>query len=430
MEPKLPHLEEERENFAFFERIETPDRSEVKLDTIKGSQQIQPLFEFSGACAGCGETPYLKLMTQLLGDRVIVANATGCSSIYGGNLPTTPWARDRLGRGPAWANSLFEDNAEFGLGIRLALDHETELARALVSRMSERIGEELAAALLNADQTDDAGIAAQRARVQELKGVLESRDDDDARNLLAVADALVRKSVWIVGGDGWAYDIGFGGLDHVLASNRNVKILVLDTEVYSNTGGQASKSTPRGAVAKFAAAGKPIGKKDLGMIAANYGNVYVAHVAIGADNMQTIKAFAEAEAYDGPALIIAYSTCIEHGIDMKTSMTHQLEAVRSGYWPLYRYDPRHAASGDHPLQLDSKKPSIPLKEFEDKEARFAMLSRTRPAEADELMRLAQDDVDERWRLYEQLAGVERVAPGEIEHDGQASSAPSGEEVER
>ena len=430
MEPKLPHLEQERANFAFFEQIATPERSEIKLDTIKGSQQIQPLFEFSGACAGCGETPYLKLMTQLFGDRLLVANATGCSSIFGGNLPTTPWSRDRFGRGPAWANSLFEDNAEFGLGMRLALDHETAFAKELVARLSDRIGGDLASALVDADQTDEAGIAAQRVRVAELKGLLEGQDDDDARNLLAVADSLVRRSVWIVGGDGWAYDIGFGGLDHVLASNRNVKILVLDTEVYSNTGGQASKSTPRGAVAKFAAAGKPVGKKDLGMIAANYGNVYVAHVAIGGDNMQTIKAFTEAESYDGPALIIAYSTCIEHGIDMATSMTHQLEAVRSGYWPLFRYDPRHAASGDRPLQLDSKKPTIPLKEFANKEARFAMLARSRPAAAEELMGLAQEDVDERWRLYEQLAGVERVAPGEIERNGHARPTPPNEEAER
>ncbi|MGZ4108280.1 MAG: pyruvate:ferredoxin (flavodoxin) oxidoreductase [Actinomycetota bacterium] len=417
MEPKLPHLEEERANYAFFERIPTPERREVKLDTIKGSQQIQPLFEFSGACAGCGETPYLKLLTQLFGDRMVVANATGCSSIYGGNLPSTPWSRDRFGRGPAWANSLFEDNAEFGLGMRVALDHEAAHARGLVERLRDHIGDGLAGAILDADQSSEDGIAEQRERVAELKGKLEALETDDARTLLDIADGLVRKSVWIVGGDGWAYDIGFGGLDHVLASDRNVKVLVLDTEVYSNTGGQASKATPRGAVAKFAAAGKAVGKKDLGMLAADYGNVYVAHVALGADNMQTIKAFLEAEAYDGPALIIAYSTCIEHGIDMATSMSHQLEAVRSGYWPLYRYDPRHAATDDHPFQLDSKKPTIPLREFESKEARFAMLHRSRPAEAERLLELAQEDVDERWHFYEQLAGVERIAPGEMTPGG-------------
>jgi pyruvate-ferredoxin/flavodoxin oxidoreductase len=414
MEPKLPHLEEERANYAFFEEIPTPERRDVKLDTIKGSQQIKPLFEFSGACAGCGETPYLKLLTQLFGDRMVVANATGCSSIYGGNLPSTPWSTDALGRGPAWANSLFEDNAEFGLGMRVALDHEAAYARELVERLREVIGPELAAAILEAEQDTEDGIADQRERVARLRERLAGVDTDDARSLLGIAGGLVRKSVWIVGGDGWAYDIGFGGLDHVLASDRNVKVLVLDTEVYSNTGGQASKATPRGAVAKFAAAGKAVGKKDLGMIAANYGNVYVAHIALGADNMQTIKALMEAEAYDGPALVIAYSTCIEHGIDMATSMTHQLEAVRSGYWPLYRYDPRHAATGDHPLQLDSKKPTIPVREFASKEARFAMLARSRPQDSERLLGLAQDDVDERWHLYEQLAGVERIAPGEME----------------
>jgi pyruvate-ferredoxin/flavodoxin oxidoreductase len=434
MAPKLPHLDEERANYAFFDRIPTPERRDVKLDTIKGSQRIEPLFEFSGACAGCGETPYLKLLTQLFGDRMVVANATGCSSIYGGNLPTTPWSRDRFGRGPAWANSLFEDNAEFGLGMRLALDHEEAYARELVTRLRDAVGADLAAELLQADQTTEDGIHAQRGRVAELKRRLTELDSDDARALADLADALVRRSVWIVGGDGWAYDIGFGGLDHVLASGRNVKVLVLDTEVYSNTGGQASKSTPRGAVAKFAAAGKRVGKKDLGMIAADYGNVYVAHVALGADNMQTIKALLEAEAYDGPALVIAYSTCIEHGIDMATSMTHQVEAVRSGYWPLYRYDPRHGATGDHPFQLDSKKPTIPVRDFEGKEARFAMLRRSRPEEAEELLRLAQEDVDERWRFYEQLAGVERTAPSAAgassrpHTNGDATTARASEEV--
>jgi pyruvate-ferredoxin/flavodoxin oxidoreductase len=384
---------------------------------------LEPLFEFSGACAGCGETPYLKLLSQMYGDRILVANATGCSSIYGGNLPTTPWATDDEGRGPAWANSLFEDNAEFGLGLRLSLDQQTALARSLLERLASSVGEELARAILDAAQDDETGLAEQRERVAELRRALEAREDDDARNLLAVADTLANKSVWIVGGDGWAYDIGFGGLDHVLASGRDVNVLVLDTQVYSNTGGQASKATPRGAVAKFAAAGKPIGRKDLGMIAAAYGNVYVAQIALGADNAQTVKAFAEAEAWDGPSLIIAYSTCIEHGIDMATSMTHQREATQSGFWPLYRYDPRKAVDGETAFQLDSHGPTLPLREFQEKEARFAMLARSRPAAYEELGRLAQADADERRRFYEQLAGVQRHAPGTTDGNGQGAGAP-------
>jgi len=412
MESKLDHLEAERANFEFFLSIPPMDRREVKVASLKGSQMLEPLFEFSGACAGCGETPYLKLLTQMFGDRILVANATGCSSIYGGNLPTTPWSVDHDGRGPAWSNSLFEDNAEFGLGMRLALDHHVTYARDLLHRMADVIGQDLVAGILGADQGDEAGIFDQRERIAELKRRLEGIGTAEARDLAAVADSLVRKSVWIVGGDGWAYDIGFGGLDHVLATGKDVNIVVLDTEVYSNTGGQSSKATPRGAVAKFSAAGKPTAKKDLGMIAANYGNVYVAQVALGADNPQTVKAFAEAESYPGPSLIIAYSACIAHGIDMSTSMSHQLDAVRSGYWPLYRYDPRLAAENEHPLQLDSKKPTVPLREFAMKEARFAMLARSHPEEAERLMALAQEDIDERWRLYEQLAGVERHAPGE------------------
>jgi len=423
MMPKLEYLGAERTNLDFFLGIPPADRREVKVASIKGSQMLEPLFEASGACAGCGETPYLKLLSQMYGDRILVANATGCSSIYGGNLPTTPWSRDANGRGPAWSNSLFEDNAEFGLGMRLALDHQVAFARTMLERLAGSIGEELARAILDAPQDEEAHLAHQRERVDELKRRLEAREDGEARNLLAVADALVRKSVWIVGGDGWAYDIGFGGLDHVLACGRDVNVLVLDTQVYSNTGGQASKATPRGAVAKFAAAGKPIGRKDLGLFAAGYGNVYVAQIALGADNAQTVKALAEAETWPGPSLIIAYSTCIAHGIDMSTSMSHQAEAVKSGFWPLWRYDPRMAVEGLRPMQLDSREPTLPLKEFQAKEARFAMLARSSPERYAELQGLAQTDAEERRLLYEQLAGVERHAPGRAEdHDGERAPA--------
>jgi pyruvate-ferredoxin/flavodoxin oxidoreductase len=417
MEPKLEHLETEQASFDFFLKIPPADRSDVKVASIKGSQMLEPLFQSSGACAGCGETPYLKLLSQMYGDRILVANATGCSSIYGGNLPTTPWSRDANGRGPAWSNSLFEDNAEFGLGMRLALDHRTTNARSLLQRIGSDLDPGLTKAILDASDDDESELAEQRARIAELKRRLAERQDDAARDLLTVADALARKTVWIVGGDGWAYDIGFGGLDHVLASGRDVNVLVLDTQVYSNTGGQASKATPRGAVAKFAAAGKPIGRKDLGLFAAGYGNVYVAQVALGADNAQTVKAFAEAESWPGPSLIIAYSTCIAHGIDMSTSMSHQTEAVRSGFWPLWRYDPRLAADGRPPMQLDARRASQPLATFQAKEARFAMLARTRPQEHATLQRLAQADADERRRLYEQLAGLERDVPGRISPDG-------------
>jgi pyruvate-ferredoxin/flavodoxin oxidoreductase len=416
MAPKEEHLERERANFDFFLGIPPFDRRDVKVGTIKGSQTLEPLFEFSGACAGCGETPYLKLLSQMYGDRIMVANATGCSSIYGGNLPTTPWSVDANGRGPAWSNSLFEDNAEFGLGMRLALDHQRSAARASLEALAPVVGESRSRAILDAAQEDERGIAEQRERVAELKTILAARDGDVEQNLLVVADALVRKSVWIVGGDGWAYDIGFGGLDHVLATGRDVNVLVLDTQVYSNTGGQASKATPRGAVAKFASGGKPIGRKDLGLFAAGYGNVYVGQVAVGADNAHTVKVFAEAESWRGPSLIIAYSTCIAHGIDMASSMSHQTEAVRSGFWPLWRYDPRLAVEGERPMRLDSKAASIPLEQFQEKEARFAMLERASPAEYTKLHELAEEDARERRHLYEQMAGVERHAPGRADGD--------------
>ncbi len=412
MEPIGPHLEGERASFDFFLQIAPPAPALLGIDSVKSSQVREPLFEFSGACAGCGETPYLKLLTQLFGDRIIVANATGCSSIYGGNLPTTPWTANAEGRGPAWANSLFEDNAEFGLGMRLAADRQNARARQLLEKLAPQVGADLVRQILAAEgdeAADDAAIALQRERIIELESRLARLPvaSAEATELLDLADSLVPKSVWIVGGDGWAYDIGSGGLDHVLASGRNVNVLVLDTEVYSNTGGQASKATPRGAVAKFAVRGKPTGKKDLGMMAMAYGNIYVAQVAMGGNDMQTVRAFLEAEAWPGPSLIIAYSTCIAHGIDMATSMSHQKDAVRSGYWPLYGFDPGMV---DRPFHLDSKKPSLPVKEFAGQEARFAMLARTAPDRFSTLMEDSQTDVDERWRLYEQLAGVERTAP--------------------
>ena len=411
LEPKDEHLDVERERYEFFLAIPEIDRALTAPATVKGSQMLQPLFEYSGACEGCGETPYLKLLTQLFGDRMLVANATGCSSIYGGNLPTTPWSQDADGRGPAWSNSLFEDNAEFGLGMRLALDQQESAARGLVSTLAP----DLAPSLLEADQSTEAGIAAQRTRVAELEARCRELGTPEALRLLQIASALVRKTVWIVGGDGWAYDIGFGGLDHVLASGRNVNVLVLDTEVYSNTGGQASKATPRAAVAKFAAGGKRTRKKDLGMIASAYGDVYVAQIAMGADNPQTVKALAEADAYPGPSLVIAYSHCIAHGIEMKKGMEQHKLAVDTGYWPLYRYDPRHVEAGEHPFRLDSRAPKLPVSEFMASEARFAMLKRAHPAEAAELGELAQRDVDERWHLYEQVARIERT-PAKPEED--------------
>jgi len=414
MAPADEHRDLERERWDFFTEIPEIDRASITHDSVKNSQLLQPLFEFSGACSGCGETPYLKLLTQLFGDRLVVANATGCSSIYGGNLPTTPWAKDGNGLGPAWSNSLFEDNAEFGFGMRLGIEHHQREAGRLVAELAEALGGDLAEALLTNVAPTEAGVVEQRARV----GVLRERladlvgsDDpviaESARRLSAIADELVRTSTWIVGGDGWAYDIGFGGVDHVLGSGRNVNLLVLDTEVYSNTGGQASKATPLGAVAKFAMAGKPTGKKDLGAIARRYGNVYVAQIAIGGSDIQTVRALAEADAWDGPSLIIAYSTCIAHGIDMETSMAHQKEAVKAGYWPLYRYKPT-VEEHEHPFQLDSAAPTIPLREFALKEARYSMLARSDPERSATLLALAQEEIDERWRYYEQLAGVERT----------------------
>ncbi|HEU5001778.1 MAG TPA: pyruvate:ferredoxin (flavodoxin) oxidoreductase [Actinomycetota bacterium] len=411
MEPSARHADTERASFDFFLGLPDPSRAGVDGHTVKGSQTLPPLFEFSGACAGCGETPYLKLISQMFGDRLVIANATGCSSIYGGNLPTTPWSVGPDGRGPAWSNSLFEDNAEYGLGIRLALDQRAARARRLVQALAPAIGTALAAAILAEEGSDDRAIAAQRRRVEELGNALRPVPGDLARELETLAGDLVARSVWIVGGDGWAYDIGFGGLDQVLASGANVNVLVLDTEVYSNTGGQASKSTPRAAMAKFASGGKTSPKKDLGLLAMAYGSIYVAQVALGADNPQALRALVEAESYDGPSLVLAYSHCIAHGIDMREGMSHQKEAVDAGYWPLYRYDPRLAAPGRHPLTLDSHKPKRTLKEFVAKEGRFAMLARSRPEQADRLLGLLQDDIDNRWRFYEQMAGVERTAPG-------------------
>ncbi|MFN2239887.1 MAG: pyruvate:ferredoxin (flavodoxin) oxidoreductase [Thermoanaerobaculia bacterium] len=413
MELQPPLREEEKKNWEFFLDIPEMDRRTLKPGLIKHSQAMQPLFEFSGACSGCGETPYVKLMTQLFGERAIVANATGCSSIYGGNLPTTPWTTTAEGRGPAWSNSLFEDNAEFGMGFRLSIDKQKEFAEELVRRLAPEIGDELATAVLEAKQNDEADIYEQRLRVEELKKrvgritVMKQMRREvalDAQQLLSVADMLVKKSVWIIGGDGWAYDIGFGGLDHVLASGRNVNVLVLDTEVYSNTGGQMSKATPRAAVARFAAAGKPAGKKDLGLIAMTYGNIYVASVAMGARDEHTLKAFIEAEAYDGPSLIIAYSHCIAHGIaDMSIAMQHQKALVDSGQWLLYRYNPEKAKAGEAPLKLDSRGIKIPVEQFLRMENRFNMVLKTNPEEAATLFAEAQHDVETRWKLYQYMA---------------------------
>jgi pyruvate-ferredoxin/flavodoxin oxidoreductase len=403
MTPQPPLREAERDNWDFFLSIPEQDRNLIQISNIRQQQVQQPLFEFSGACSGCGETPYLKLASQLFGDRMVIANATGFSSIYGGNLPTTPWTKNAEGHGPAWCNSLFEDNAEFGLGFRISVDKQTEYARELVVKQADVIGVELANALVYAVQKDDADIHEQRERVALLKEKLQNLDTVDARQLLGLADMLVKKSVWIIGGDGWAYDIGYGGLDHVLASGRNVNILVLDTEVYSNTGGQMSKSTPRAAVAKFAAGGKPAGKKDLGLLATSYGNVYVASVAMGARDEHTLKAFLEAEAYDGPSLIIAYSHCIAHGIDMARGMQNQKAAVESGQWLLYRYHPERAEAGENPLQLDSRPPKIPVSEYLRLENRFTMLAKSQPERSKELFAQSQRDVDKRWKRYQDMA---------------------------
>lgn len=403
MADKMPILEQERANFEYFDALPLNDRSELDMGSVKGIQYAQPLFEFSGACTGCGETPYVKLLSQLFGDRAVIANATGCSSIYGANLPTTPYAVNPDGRGPAWSNSLFEDNAEFGYGFRLTIDKHMEYARELVQKLRASIGEELADGLLNAPQQNEKDIAEQRARVAKLKDKFKGDKSPDAANLVSLADNLVKRSVWILGGDGWAYDIGYGGLDHVLASGRNVNVLVLDTEVYSNTGGQMSKATPRGAVAKFAAGGKQVAKKDLGMIAMTYGSVYVARISMGANPRQVIRAFLEAEAYDGPSLIIAYSHCIAHGINMLKGLEQQKLAVNSGHWPLFRFNPMLTKEGKNALTLDSKKPSIALKDYTYNEVRYKMLAHSRPQEAETLLRLAQADVNDRWQMYEDWA---------------------------
>ncbi len=404
MSPQQPLRERERVNWDFFLTLpDKPSDGALRYNTIKNVQLLQPLFEFSGACSGCGETPYIKLVTQLYGERAIIANATGCSSIYGGNLPTTPYTTNREGRGPAWSNSLFEDNAEFGLGMRLALDQQNAYAKQLIERLHPLIGGPLTECLLGTDQSTAEGINIQRECVAALKAKLRDVQEPEARDLLRVCDALVPKSVWIIGGDGWAYDIGYGGLDHVLASGQNVNVLVLDTEVYSNTGGQASKATPMGAVAKYAAGGKATAKKDLGLMAMSYGNVYVAQVAMGANDVQTLKSFIEAEGHEGPSLIIAYSHCIAHGIDMSKGMNQQKMAVDSGSWPLFRYDPRLASVGKNPFQLDSKQPTLPLKDYIYTEGRFRILQQSDPAAARYLLGQAQQGVQERWNYYKQLS---------------------------
>ncbi|MFZ2097089.1 MAG: pyruvate:ferredoxin (flavodoxin) oxidoreductase [Anaerolineales bacterium] len=402
---QLPIREQERLNWEFFQTLPLADRSQLNIRTLKNSQLLEPLFEFSLACTGCGETPYVKLLTQLFGDRLMIANATGCSSIYGGNLPTTPWTVNQDGRGPSWSNSLFEDNAEFGFGFRLTLDKQNEYARELLPQLANLVGEPLVTGLLNADQSTEGGIKEQRERVALLKSRLQGVKDPRARDLLSLADILVRKSVWIVGGDGWAYDIGYGGLDHVLAMGRKVNLLVLDTEVYSNTGGQSSKATPRAAVAKFAANGKGIPRKDLGLIAMSYGYIYIAQVAMGASDQQTLNAFLEADAYEGPSMIIAYSHCINHGFDMRKGLEQQKLAVQSGFWPLYRYNPKLVEEGKNPLIIDSKDPSIPLEQYIYNETRYRMLLQSDEQRAEMLLKLAQQDVKSRWELYKQMAAM-------------------------
>jgi pyruvate-ferredoxin/flavodoxin oxidoreductase len=420
----LPLKEKERRNWDFFLSIPDPDRTKVKLD-VKGTQFLEPLFEFSGACTGCGETPYLKLLTQLYGDRAVIANATGCSSIFGGNLPTTPYTQNRDGRGPAWANSLFEDNAEFGFGMRLAIDKQAEHARELLAKLGSAVGDGLVKELLAADQTDEAGIEKQRARVKLLKEKLQGVKSHEALRLKDVADYLVRKSVWIVGGDGWAYDIGYGGLDHVLSMHRDVNVLVLDTEVYSNTGGQQSKATPTGASAKFASAGKESPKKDIGMMAMAYGHVYVARVAFGAKDVQTLKAFQEAESYPGPSLIIAYSHCIAHGYDMAYGAEQQKLAVDSGVWPLYRFDPRRTALGQPPLALDSGEPKIPAQHYMRNETRFRMVEKLDPVRYKKLLASAERQAKQRVAVYKQLSAltVPRITDAELSPKPQLEAPP-------
>ncbi len=410
MTDKAPLMKNTHENLRFFESLAYNDRAKVDFSSVRGAQFLQPLFEFSGACAGCGETPYVRLLSQLFGPRLLVANATGCSSIYGGNLPTTPWARNNEGNGPAWSNSLFEDNAEFGLGMRIAADHHMDIAKGMVEKLAPKIGEKFADQLVNGNQRVGSQIRAQRARVADLKhrllDMVKTDDDQDAAALLSIVDHLVRRSVWLVGGDGWAYDIGSGGLDHVLASGRNVNVLVLDTEVYSNTGGQMSKATPLGASARFASAGKRIGKKDLALQAISYGNVYVAQVAMGANPQQTLLALREAEEYNGPSLILAYSHCVAHGIDMRNGMEQQNLATKSGYWPLMRYSPALRNAGKKPFVLDSPRPSVPLEDYIYNENRYKVLKRTHPEEAENLLRSAQELIKMRWETYEHMAKQE------------------------
>jgi pyruvate-ferredoxin/flavodoxin oxidoreductase len=398
-----PIREQESQNWKFFLEIPEVDRKELKLSAVRNVQFLQPLFEFSGACAGCGETPYVKLLSQLFGDRAVIANATGCSSIYGGNLPTTPWTFNKEGRGPAWSNSLFEDNAEFGLGMRLAIDKQLEYALELLDGLSSDIGKDLVGEIKTADQSTEEGLYKQRERVKILEKKLKNINKAEAKDLLSLIDVLTKKSVWILGGDGWAYDIGYGGLDHVIAQRRNVNILVLDSETYSNTGGQMSKATPLGAIAKFAAGGKRTFKKDLAMMAMSYRDVYVARVAMGANDAQVIKAFQEAEAFNGPSLIIAYSHCISHDYNLIHGLEQQALAVKSGYWPLMRFNPDLDKEGKNPLQLDSKAPSIPLEEYIYNENRYKMLTRTMPEEAKKLLKEAQEGILKRWKLYEHLA---------------------------
>jgi pyruvate-ferredoxin/flavodoxin oxidoreductase len=430
---QAPLRESERDNWEFFMGLPEVERAKLSHTQVKDIQLLQPLFEFSGACAGCGETAYIKLLTQLFGDRLYIANATGCSSIYGGNLPTTPYTSNPQGRGPTWANSLFEDNAEFGFGMRIALDQQKIFAETLVTRLAAEIGVELVADLLGAQQKTEIEINQQRERVLTLRKKLPAIESSDARNLMAIADALVRKSVWILGGDGWAFDIGFGGLDHVLGSGKNVNVLVLDTEVYSNTGGQMSKATPRGAVAKFAAAGKPNSRKDLAMEAVSYGSVYVAQVALGGNDSHVVKAFQEAEAHEGPSLIIAYSSCIAHGYDLVHGLEQQKLAVQSGYWPLMRYNPALRDEGKNPFQLDSRAPSIRLKDYTYREARYTMLARSNPELAAELLKEAQDDVERQWRVYSARATMPgrsetpNIAPEEKLQEKVAAVAAGGEE---
>jgi len=415
MAPQLPLREPERKNWDFFLNLPETGREMMNHAVLKDVQVLQPLFEFSGACSGCGETPYIKLITQLYGDRMIVANATGCSSIYGGNLPTTPYTHNCDGRGPAWSNSLFEDNAEFGLGMRLSIDQQNLQAKDMLTKLRPQVGEELADSILNADQSTEQLIFAQRERVANLKRQLLTIEAPEAKNLLSISDALVNKSVWIFGGDGWAYDIGYGGLDHVLSTGRNVNILVMDTEVYSNTGGQMSKATPRGAVAKFAAGGKPAGKKDLGMMALQYGNVYVARIAMGSSDTQTLKAIVEAEAHNGPSIIIAYSHCIAHGYDLVHGLEQQKAAVDSGYWPLYRYNPALEEQGKNPFQLDSRAPSLPLEKYIYNETRYTMLVQSDPTSAARLLEEARNDVKTRRAFYEHLAETAKPAKEEPVH---------------